>query len=265
MRHLIFGTLAFFLALAGVAKSNASQLLGLPDEPLRAESFQAKIDEYVDQIVARPSHERFVKLPAEPDLAWRPLKLDDSFNHDTVTWLRLGANESLNRLLPGDHTYYGVPFEIADANGGKAKNCVALKSDRFPSVSDAITVIVGGKARTLFFLQACAWATWGDVRQYEVRFGDATTRTVDLLPAGLMRGQSENINDWASPNVIENAVVRYVALRDPLVQSGSPENLRYLYILRWDNPEPGKDIASVVLRGGKGQSTIFLLAITACP
>lgn len=113
----------------------------------------------------------------------------------------------------------------------------------------------------LYFLHACAWASLGTQREYQVRYTDGSTVAIPILPAGVMQGQSENIQDWFSPNVVDKPFARFVALPDP-TKPEDPSAMRYIYILEWRNPHPGKPIESIAFQGGDSQVTLFVLGVT---
>ena len=134
-----------------------------------------------------------------------------------------------------------------------------LYSEKFPSFPENVSIKINKKTNVLYFLHGCAYANFGDRREYRIYYKDNTHKSITLIPTGnVATGQGENIQDWFFSPVIEGPDVKYVPV--PVKENPTEiTDLRFIYILEWKNPYPEKEIDSIELISGKGQTIIFVL------
>ena len=220
--------------------------------------------------IEKPSKEKFPLAEGLDAAGWFQVDLSKSANRTTVDnnrggWISEGPKQDLRRLSAGMHTYYGVPFSVLDCQNGAKPNCIATASQHI-SVSQAperVSVEVGRPARVLYFLAACAWSTMKQNYEVTAHYADGTADKFQINPAGVLRGQYENIHEWAnSDEVIETPVSRPVVL--PLDNTAAGiANSRTIYVLEWPIPKPDKTIIRLEVAGDKDyQATVIIMAIT---
>jgi hypothetical protein len=151
--------------------------------------------------------------------------------------------------------YGGVPFEI----GAEPKCCVVLKSSsrNAGQLPARVTIPVGKRLDTLFFLHASAWAQQGgDLNfQYVIHYRDQ--KDVTLLVTG------NNLADWTADPVRrfpkEENTFTTAAVTVPVPQFGQGT----VYRMEWNAPAHRRavEIESIEFIGG-GKAVPILLGIT---
>jgi hypothetical protein len=180
---------------------------------------------------------------------------DDVANDGQGGWSDQGALADMRALKTGKVKYGGVPFEI----GAEPKCCVVLKSSsrNAGQLPARVTIPVGKRLDTLFFLHASAWAQQGgDLNfQYVIHYRDQ--KDVTLLVTG------NNLADWTADPVRrfpkEENTFTTAAVTVPVPQFGQGT----VYRMEWNAPAHRRavEIESIEFIGG-GKAVPILLGIT---
>jgi len=189
-------------------------------------------------------------------------------------WIGAG----LKCFPPGDKLIHGVPFSVIDEENNGKRGVIALRSSN-PGMQKSlgklnpteVAVPVGMKAKAIYFLHGCAWATKHQkVGDYTFVYEDGSRAVVDLIPYGLnsehlavnqQRQKDSTIQDWfwGFPQ-FENNNARKVIVADRKDPLGY---MRYIYTLQWINPHPEKTIKEIRLRSDPALPTgIMVIAVT---
>ncbi|HUG90164.1 MAG TPA: hypothetical protein VML55_04995 [Planctomycetaceae bacterium] len=195
--------------------------------------------------------------------SFSPVNLDRHFNHKLSE--DFGGREG-NRLtvLPGEHTFDRIKFRIG-------KGVMQLGSTVYTEKPEQVEgIAVGRKFAKLHILHATAfgggpntpgteWHVEDDTRigEYVIHYEDKTSETVPIV-------FGKDVRDWW---VGED---EKAPSRSRVVWTGdNPQANRFrcrlrLYLSTWENPEPGKRIASIDYIGRKNDTPAapFCVAIT---
>ena len=260
-------------ALLAVVVGACAALAGPDSSPLHKVSLAQTMHNKTRILIAKSRKEQFPLTESLSKDGWFQVDLSPAANRSTYAggtrgWLGLRAPHDLRRLKPGPHTFYGVPLRISDSKKGTKPNCLALASQHI-SINEApekLSVEVGRKAQVLYILGACGWSTMKQNFEVVAHFSDGSADKFQINPAGVLRGQYENIHEWShSDDVIETPVSRPIVL--PLNET--PQGItdtRTIYILQWRVSNPEKVIDRLEFIGDKNyNATLLILAITGHP
>jgi beta-galactosidase len=205
------------------------------------------------------------------DLSFRPISIGESCNQFLSKdrgWLDGGRD--LTHLPTGRNTFAGVTYDLVDFKTSPVPSCVMLAGPGAKGkLAKSVTVKVGGKADSLFFLHTLNKVRdWQPPQQgskeppasfrYVVRYTDGKTAEV---PVRL----GEGVDHWLSksPVGLKNAAVAWAA---PFPNDKSGEQA-VVYQMQWQNPRPDVEIASVELtydaKTGDHYGAPVLLGLTA--
>jgi beta-galactosidase len=180
---------------------------------------------------------------------------DDEDNDGKGGWSDQGRAADMRNFKSGERKFGGVPFKILDG----AKAIVVLRSSsREPDDLPAkVTIPVGRKLDTLFFLHASAWSPEPGQEgfRYVIHYKDGKTQELPVT--------GDNIADWISDPVKrfqkEEKTFSTVAQTVPVEQytQGS------VYRMEWNAPTErrGVEIDSIEFIGN-GVCVPILLGIT---
>lgn len=183
----------------------------------------------------------------------------------------------LNQVTPGRHRFGGVPFQVIDQQTNGLRAGIALRSakvrkTRNRPVPRQVELPLQGRAERLYVLHLAALAeAHQPIAQYELVYQDGTTRQLDVTPLGRhpadadrlrQRLETSSIQDWwpTFPQFSSDT-----AIRVPVLAEDRPlESPRYLYVLRWDNPQPHKVLSALRLRSiaPDADPSVMILAVT---
>jgi hypothetical protein len=205
------------------------------------------------------------------DLTFRPVPLGEQCNQFLSKdrgWLQ--GNRDLAHLPAGRNTFAGVTYDIVDFKTSPVPSCVMLAGPGAKGkLAKSVTVKVGGKADSLFFLHTLNkvrdWQPQPNnpqppptVCRYVVHYADGKTADV---PVRL----GEGVEHWLSksPAGLKNAAVAWAA---PFPNDKTGEQA-VVYQMQWNNPRPAVEITAVELTYdpavGDQYGTPALLALTA--
>jgi hypothetical protein len=205
------------------------------------------------------------------DLSFRPVSIGESCNQFLSKdrgWFDGGRD--LTHLPTGRQTFAGVAYELVDFKTSPVPSCVMLAGPGAKGkLAKSVTVKVGGKADSLFFLHTLNKARdWQPPREgnaeqpaafrYVVRYADG--KTVEV-PVRL----GEGVDHWLSksPAGLKRAAVAWAA---PFPNDRTGEQA-VAYQMQWQNPRPDAEIASVELaydpKVGDQYGAPVLLGLTA--
>jgi len=219
----------------------------------------------------RPELTRFDAVAELPKDKWYTLDIralcnfgfaDKTGDDQKGGWIDYGPTFDLHYIKTGRRQFYGVPFDVIDPASNKGKSIIAMKSKRMSNDSfpEQVIVPVGRKAKAIYFLHGCGWATFGDGISYTVVFADGRKEVIPVIPAGNMKNQGENIQDWISMEVVYGADARYV----PVPMPGTT-NLRFIYALQWRNRKnPQGIIKHIEFKTGRNVITNLLILGITC-
>jgi hypothetical protein len=170
-------------------------------------------------------------------------------------WTDEGPLNDLRGMPIGFLRFYNVPFRVLDPAKNGGKSILTLKGQSTtPGQPEAVSNIpVGGKVRSLFFLQAAGWGTPGTIGHYRFHYEDGTTATAPLT----IPGNTHNWwNGWA-----KQESSKPVAIRVTNTASGKPA-WRYLRVWEWQNPKQEQPLRSIDFVSASGRQTPILVAVT---
>lgn len=233
------------------------QDFSLKSETEVAASFQAARKNEIDNLAARNKSEsekekgltypvNLAKIKTIDIRSWCNRAFEDSKPGDGKGgWTDQGEN-SLRGVPDGIQNFLGVPFDIIrwDMNGDRS--CLVLGSVNSKGLPVSVTDIpVEEKMKSLFFVQACAWATSGkEALRYRIRYQDGTSLDLPMIVG-------THLDDWWLNKNIKEARIAWK----------NSENKGF-YVWRWDNPSPEKRIRSIDILSAQGEVVPIVIAIT---
>jgi hypothetical protein len=178
---------------------------------------------------------------------------DDVDNDGKGGWTDQGPEADMRELATGDRKFGGVPFKIAPA----PRSVVVLKSS-MRSKGDlpaAVTIPVGRKLDSLFFLHAAAWVGGNEYFKYVIHYADGKDVTVPVGPTNLTDWTGEPIARFPNEEGTFSTVAQTVKV--PMFRQGS------VYRMEWSAPAERRpiEIKSIEMVGN-GTAIPVLLGIT---
>ena len=199
-----------------------------------------------------PSKLRFTALDLSK-LTNRSLR-DETAADGKGGWTDEGPQLDMRGIAPGNKTYQGVPYRIAQLN-----NCIVLKSPGRPAgdLPGKVAIPVPEKQAAdiemLYFLHALAGEARKEHWRYVIHYADGASQTISMVAGRNVRDWT-GISDWLS----EPGKWRAFAADS----TGGPIHPRQsLWVLEWRNPEPGKVLRNIEFVG-TGQGVPILLGVT---
>ena len=178
---------------------------------------------------------------------------DDDPNDGKGGWSDQGAGCDMRAFPTGPRKFGGVPFNVLPA----PKSIVVLKSTmRAPGdLPEKVTIPVGRKADTLFFLHAAAWAGEGELFRYVIHYQDGKQVTLGV--------DQKNMADWIAEPVKrfpkEQGTFSTAAETVPSPQFGKGT----VYRMEWSAPRDRRTVAIESIEFvGNPKCVPILLAIT---
>jgi len=183
-------------------------------------------------------------------------------------WSDQGPLNDAHSLPFGKQFFAGVPFEIINPVENKGKACVVLKGDKGTGSEflplKAEKIMVGRKARKLFFLVTSAWTP-----PYYMRKPDESLAKLDInmnitAATGGVSGHyvvdlvaGRNFDNWWCPVTVPEAVIGWRGL------AGKTDDLKEVgaYVVEWVNPEPEVEIGWIEFSSA-GRCLPILIAVT---
>lgn len=164
-------------------------------------------------------------------------------------WTDQGDN-SLHGTQWGIQDCAGVPMEFIRVDQNYYKTCLVLGSKQHPSAPlSAHDIPVQLKAKNLYFLHATAWTGNGTrAFSYIVHYNDGTSLELPI------RDKIE-VNDWYWASTKLKAMTAYPGWLNA--------QKRGLYIWKWENPQPHKQIRSLDVVSANTNSIPIIVAISA--
>ena len=249
------------------AATSASPIeLSAEDQRLYEEA-RARTDRFLEiaAAVEASSGPPFERAAAAVGNNVEPLPLAGLLNRPLTgadAWI--GGGQQLPHLTGGRRVFAGVPFELADPDGG-ANAAVALRSGKLPGAAAEAEVPLDAEVEAVYVLHGSGWVD-GDPApfgRYELVYADGGSVGVDVsAPAadGSTGGVEPLVGDWYGGfQPFDGESVRHARL--PADASGIAANL---YVVELVNPEPGRRVASLRLRGDADREpTLIVLGVTA--
>ncbi len=156
---------------------------------------------------------------------------DDREDDRQGGWTDQGSEKDLRNIPTGRQTFSGVPFDIINPEGNKGKSCIVLAGGPklwFPAEIKGIPV--NRRADILCFLHTMAWTVQqGQAGYYLVHYADGSSEKINLI-GGV------TIQEWFLAYASDVQEPLSLAWRDAK---------RGVYLLRWRNPRPEKEIKTV--------------------
>jgi len=180
---------------------------------------------------------------------------DDRDNDGVGGWTDQGSGADMRELKAGERRLGGVPFRLGDG----PRSIVVLRSVNRTAgdLPERVTIPIGKKLDTLFFLHAAAWCPRGGDEAFRYLIHYADGKDVTLPVTGNM------LADWTADPVVrfplENDTFTTVAetVKNAQFRQGS------IYRMEWGAPleRRGVEIKSIEFIGG-GKCVPILLGIT---
>ena len=167
-------------------------------------------------------------------------------NERKTGWLGLGAEHDLSSVPTGESQLKGDLFKIGPS---AIRLASALDSDR--AYPERVELAVGLKARSLIFLQTCAWTDRArrKIGAYKINYADGSSETVDLA-------YGFNVVAWNDPRSLGGA--------DKVWQGRTKDGEKASLVrFAWDNPHPDKEIVSIEFSSTRTEAGPVLAAVSA--
>jgi hypothetical protein len=180
---------------------------------------------------------------------------DDDDNNGTGGWSDQGRDADMRAFKTGGQKFGGVPFQIAP--GPKSIVVLAGTARQKGELPAKVSIPVGRKLDTLFFLHACAWTPepGKEAFRYVIHYADG--KTLDVPVTG------DNVADWIADPVkrfpLEEKTFSTVAATVPVERY----NQGSVYRMEFNCPTDRRsvDIERIEFIGN-GVSVPILLGIT---
>ncbi len=182
----------------------------------------------------------------------------DKTGNDQVGFLDQGEGSQFTGLPTGKQRLAGVDFQILPDQSDTDRSIIMLRSkDRviyLPTESQPISI--GRKANVLFFLHSAAWhrsPPGTPVWEYEIHYADNPPADDPQQPRSMKVPVRSGIDvgDWWGRSTVPG----FVTLNSPQGHN--------VWVQRWNNPQPDRPIANVVMRSLLLDEIPMLLAVTA--
>ena len=168
------------------------------------------------------------------------------------------AGNDLAGLPTGEQVLAGIKFRIGEG-------LIQLRGRGTPHPMNVEGIEVGGTFSKLYFLQATQWDAEKDLAghlnplcgYYTVFYEDKSQATISIV-FGRDTG-----NWWYTPGcsqVPSHAVLAWEGANED-ARKVSNSTIR-LYVSRWDNPEPGRKVASIRFSSTNSMAAPFCVAMT---
>ncbi len=188
---------------------------------------------------------------------------DDVAHDKKGGWTDQGPKKDMRNIPTGKVSMKGVEFDIIKPDKNNGKSCIVLAGPGASRTKDFLpskvkNIIVGKKAKKLFFLIAGAWipVSKRKVAEVDVYFGDGKTQilfssqTFDIV-------SSKNIAEWTRPGKeIPEAAAGWIG---PMGNEAAKEVA--VYIAEWTNPDPDRVIESINFKS-TGIAVPIFIAVT---
>jgi beta-galactosidase len=188
---------------------------------------------------------------------------DDAAHDKKGGWTDQGPKKDMRNIPTGKVLLKGVDFDIIKPEKNGGKSCIVLAGPSASRTKDFLpskikNIIVGEKAKKLFFLIAGAWipVSQRKVAEIDVYYGGGKTQilfssqTFDIV-------SSKNIADWGRPGKeIPDATPGWIG---PMGNNAAKEVV--VYIAEWTNPDPDRVIESISFKS-TGMGVPILIAVT---
>lgn len=171
--------------------------------------------------------------------------LDDTPDDRKGGWTDQGGSD-LREFPTGVREFAKIPFDVITPDKNKGKSCVMLRGKARPYFAAEINIPIGRKVASLYFLHSGAWGGGGGA-SYNLIYADGTHSTRKLI-------NKVNIADWAEPAPLSEAKLVW--------QGHNLSNAIGVWMMRWDNPFPDKDVSMLKLSSPGTGAVIGIIAIT---
>ena len=167
-------------------------------------------------------------------------------------WTDQGENH-LRHAPWGATDCNGVSFDFIRPDQNEDRACVILRSTRQPYLPDAVRGIAANlRAEALYFLHAGAWIVKDqEAFRYVVHYADGTSLAIPMI------GRRDFDDWWIDSRRAE------LASSARCVPGWKNSEGRGFHVLRWENPHPGKTIATIDIESACTGTIPIIEAITA--
>ena len=174
---------------------------------------------------------------------------DDVANDGKGGWTDSGQSD-FRQAPVGSNQFMDIPYQIIDPAANSGNAAIILRGAKAPDLPARMSIDnINGKFRRLFFLNTSWYMKAGSkVMDYIINYSDGT-RAVFPVMAG------KDIGDWFAPSDLSNSAVAWSG-KHPVIKAPFG-----YYITPWENPHPGKVIASIDIISG-GNSVPIVLGVT---
>lgn len=231
--------------------------LGSFDDP-NAPSIDQKDDQENASYKVNAAKTFFVDLKPYANMGFADKKAGDKQGG----WTDQGPANDAHTMPTGKQTFAGVPFQIINPATNHGKSSIVLRgpASSFSTFlpSEVKRIMVGRKARKLFFLVAGAWVsdkTKESVAEFDIIMNIAGEGTIKHNVVELVPGQ--NYGDWWEPKPVPDAIIGWHGL------AGTETSLKEVgaYVVEWVNQEPNVEVGWINFIS-KGHCMPILIAVT---
>jgi hypothetical protein len=178
---------------------------------------------------------------------------DDVDNDGKGGWTDQGSEADMRAMATGRREFGGVSFNILP----DPRSVVVLKSSNRTAggLPEKVTIPVGKKFDTLFFLHAAAWVGGKEYFHYVLHYADGKDATISVGPANMADWVAEPVVRFPNETVTFTTVAQTVKV--PQFNRGS------VYRMEWSAPTDRRavEIKSIEFVGN-GSTVPVLLGIT---
>jgi WD40 repeat protein/tRNA A-37 threonylcarbamoyl transferase component Bud32 len=166
--------------------------------------------------------------------------------------LQSKTNQETSEVPRGEQILGGVKFQIGDGmiqmggnrTAGRPKEVRGIRIDR--------------RCASLYILHSAIYGAVPDhtrIGQYDVHYGDGTKETIGIV-------YGEDLRDWWNIDKSRPVSRGIVAWEGGNVVSGSRSTTLRLYLTKWTNPRPEKEVASIDYVSANTVMAPFCMAMT---
>ncbi|MCS7179858.1 MAG: hypothetical protein NZ891_00685, partial [bacterium] len=169
-------------------------------------------------------------------------------------WTDQGKYNSLDNFPTGINKFAGIEFKIIEPEKNNGKSCIVLKGSPRPYFPEKVEVPINDKGKYIYFLHTIAWGEktdlvpYPEVAKYIVNYKDGKSEEIIIR-------QGKEVTGWWFPKDTELFKVGWIGKNPQCNQIG-------VGVFMWENPNPEKEIKSIILKSENTGAVPIVLGIT---
>ncbi len=170
-------------------------------------------------------------------------------------WTDQGKYNSLDNFPVGINKFADIEFKIINPEENNGKSCIVLKGGPRPYFPESVEVSVNDKGRYIYFLHTIAWGAnteelgpFPEVAKYVVNYKDGTSKDITIR-------QGKEVVGWWFPSDTDLFKIGWIGKNKQCDRIG-------VGVFMWENPNPDKEINSIVLKSENTGAVLVILGIT---